>query len=346
MKFEADRKEAVLLNPAKGMTEKRIPVEIRKDPLTGRTSRICHFMALAWEKPDLAAIAANTVEKCPFCPKSVLTVTPCFPENLIPEGRMTLDDLVLFPNLAPYDPLSAVATLGGRHYIPMTEISEETITKGFLLAMAYFRRIHALGYPESVYPIANWNYMPPAGSSIIHPHLQVFVTASAPNLMRQELEAAKAYMDTNGSNFWEDLAEYEKKAGERFLGSIGRTSWMTAFAPMGVAGDVLAVVHDVSHTLDLTDNDLRHLARGLTRLMKAYDAMGLYSFNMNFFTGARNDDFARFHILFSPRTYFNAALGTPDAAALRTLFNETVCMAFPEAIHQHLKGAFSISNTR
>ncbi|MBW2131576.1 MAG: hypothetical protein JRG88_03425 [Deltaproteobacteria bacterium] len=80
--------------------------------------------------------------------------------------------------------------------------------------------------------------------------------------------------------------------------------------------------------------------------MKAYDAMGLYSFNMNFFTGARNDDFARFHILFSPRTYFNAALGTPDAAALRTLFNETVCMAFPEAIHQHLKGAFSISNTR
>lgn len=108
---------------------------------------------------------------------------------------------------------------------------------------------------------------------------------------------------------------------------------------------MLAVVHDVFNTLDLTDDDLRHLARGLSRLMKAYHAVGLYSFNLNFFTGTRNDDFARFHVLFSPGTYFNATLGTPDATALRPLFNETVCMAFPEEIHQHLKGAFAIPDT-
>ncbi len=341
MKFEAHRKDTLLLNPSKGMAPRTLPVEIRKDPLTGRTSRICHFMDLKWAKPDLESLADATRGKCPFCPETVMNVTPCFPKDLIEEGRMTLEDLVLFPNLAPYDQLGAVATLGGRHFIPMAEIPEETLYKGFILVMAYFRRIHALGHPESVYPIANWNYMPPAGSSIIHPHLQVFSTSSAPNLLRQELEAARAYQKDTGSCFWEDLVRHEETAGQRFLGRIGRTSWMTAFAPMGVAGDVQAVVHGVPCTLDLTDEDLRHLARGLTRLMKAYDALGIYSFNMNFFTGAPGDAFSRFHLLFSPRTYFNQALGTPDAAALRSLFNETLCMAFPEEIHQKILPYFS-----
>jgi len=43
---------------------------------------------------------------------------------------------------------------------------------------------------------------------------------------------------------------------------------------------------------------------------------------------------------FSPRTVFNQALGTPDNGALRNLYNETVCMAFPEAIKDTLKSDF------
>ena len=52
MKFEAIKKETVMLNPQKEMAEQRISSEIRIDPLTGRTARICHFMNLQWEKPD------------------------------------------------------------------------------------------------------------------------------------------------------------------------------------------------------------------------------------------------------------------------------------------------------
>ena len=97
---------------------------------------------------------------------------------------------------------------------------------------------------------------------------------------------------------------------------------------------------DASSTLELTDDDLNDIADGLTRLMAAYDKMGIFSFNMNFFTGARGDDFTRFHLLFSPRTFFNQALGTPDIGALRNLFNETLCMAFPEEINTMLKPDF------
>ena len=57
--------------------------------------------------------------------------------------------------------------------------------------------------------------------------------------------------------------------------------------------------------------------------MKAYDSLGVYSFNMNFFAGRKGDRHARFHLLFSPRTFFNQALGTTDVGALRNLYNES-----------------------
>jgi UDPglucose--hexose-1-phosphate uridylyltransferase len=340
MQFERIKKETVILNPQKDMAEQRIPSEIRSDPLTGRTARICHFMELHWEKPDFEALIDGTEAWCPFCGDRVLTVTPCFPKDLIPEGRMQKGHMVLFPNIAPYDSIGAVATFGARHYIPMTAFQPEHIASAFGFALDFFRRIETTGHPESVYHIINWNYMPPAGSSLIHPHLQVFSTSSAPNLVRQELEASKNYLDRHGSNFWDDLVNSEKQTNERYLGQMGRSHWMTAFAPMGVAGDVLAVMKDARTTLDLNDQDLSDLATGLVKVMAEYDKMGIYSFNMNFFTGAKTDDHFRFHLLFSPRTFFNQKLGTPDIGALRNLFNETLCMAFPEKINTLLKQGF------
>jgi len=340
MNFQSIRKESIILNPVKDMARKTIPSEIRFDPLTGRTSRICHFMKLRWEKPDFEKLVTGTEKYCPFCPGKVMKITPCFPQELIPEGRLVSDDMVLFPNIAPYDTLGAVATMGSRHYIPMTEIEPERIAKAFGLAGDFFRRVKAAGHPESVYHIVNWNYMPPAGSSLIHPHLQVFSTADAPNLMRSELNASKRYLETHGSNYWDDLVRTETEKGERFLGKTGRISWMMAYAPMGTAGDVLAVADDVRSTLELTDEDFLNIATGLTRAMAAYDRMGIYSFNMNFFTGAETDGHTRFHLLFSPRTFFNQALGTPDIGALQRLFNESICMAFPEDIRDMLKSEF------
>ena len=109
---------------------------------------------------------------------------------------------------------------------------------------------------------------------------------------------------------------------------------------MGVAGDVLAVVEGVDCTIELTDEDLLDIATGLTRAMTAYDKMGIYNFNLNFFPGAPGDEFARLHLVFSPRTFFNQALGTPDIGALRNLYNETLCMAMPEEINRTLKPDF------
>ncbi len=341
MKLDAVKKETIVLNPQKDMARRSIPSEIRSDPLTGRTARICHFMKLQWEKPDFDRIVAGTEKTCPFCPDKVMAVTPCFPEELIPEGRLVQEDMVLFPNLAPYDSLGAVATMGGVHYLPMTEITPERIIRAFGLANAFFKRVNDLGHPESVYHIINWNYMPPSGSSLIHPHLQVFATSNAPNLMRNELAAARAYQEKHGRNFWDDLTASETENKTRFLGKIGRTTWLSSYAPMGVAGDVIAVADGARSTLDLTEEDMRSIADGLVRTMAAYDKIGIFSFNMNFFTGRAEDDFSRFHLVFSPRAFFNQALGTPDIGALRNLFNETICMAFPEDIADMIRPEFT-----
>ncbi len=340
MELTAHKKETLILDPKNRTELKSIPSEIRFDPLTGRSARICHFMKLKWEKPDFDKLIEGTKEWCPFCPDKVMDITPSFPENIIPEGRLISDDMILFPNLAPYDSLSAVATLGSRHFIPMLEIEPEMIAKGFNLAMNFFRRIDELKHPESVYHLINWNYMPAAGSSLIHPHLQVFITSSAPNLMRQELDAAKKYMDEKKTNYWEDLLSFEIEKKERFLGKIGRTFWLASYAPMGVAGDVSAIVKDVRSTLELTEKDINDIAEGLARVIKAYDEMGIYNFNMNFFTGAKTDEHARFHLLFSPRTFFNQRLGATDIGAIRNLYNETLCMAFPEEINKMLEPYF------
>jgi galactose-1-phosphate uridylyltransferase len=339
--FDSVRKETLLLNPLQDMAPRTIVSEIRRDPLTGRSARICHFMKLNWPKPDFEQLVAGTERNCPFCPQKVRQVTPCFPEELIPGGRLTAGDMVLFPNLAPYDSLSAVAVLGADHYLPMTAISAARMAAGFGLCVDFFRRLEQIGHPESVYHVVNWNYMPPSGSSIIHPHLQVFATSSPPNLMRQELAASAAYLARAGSNYWDDLVAREESAGRRFLGRLGRTGWLSAFAPMGVAGDVVAVVDGACCTLDLTADDLADIAEGLRRMMAAYDRMGIYSFNMNFFTGRSGDEHTRFHIVFSPRAFFNQALATPDVGALRNLFNESLCMAYPEEINDLLKVEFA-----
>ncbi len=211
MQLHALPKETVMRNPAKGMETRSIKSEIRTDPLTGRTARICHFMALKWEQPDFEALVAGTDKMCPFCGQRVMQITPCFPEEIVPDGRMVSEDMVLFPNIAPYDALGAVATISARHYIPMTDFAPQRIAGAFGLAFDYFQRLEALEHPESVYHLINWNYMPPAGSSLIHPHLQVFATSSPPNLLAQELAASRAYTEKNGNELLGRFRSSRKK---------------------------------------------------------------------------------------------------------------------------------------
>lgn len=49
--------------------------------------------------------------------------------------------MVIFPNIAPYDSIGAVATFGSRHYIPMTDFTPDLIASAFGFALEFFRRV-------------------------------------------------------------------------------------------------------------------------------------------------------------------------------------------------------------
>ena len=341
MEFEKVQKETTILDPQNDLQPKKIQLEVRRDPLTGRQTRISHFRELKWDLPDLEKLVAGTESWCPFCPDKVMHATPSFPQDVLAEGRLVLDDKVLFPNIAPYDALGAVATLGSQHYIPMASIEPERIAKGMELACLFFEKTSAIGHPESIYHLISWNYMPASGSSLIHPHFQVFATSSPPNRLRAELKAAESYFSMTERVYWDDLVAIEKSNGSRYLGDIGRTHWIAAFAPLGTVGDVIGVVDDINTTLEMRQADMMDVATGLTKAMKAYDKFGLYNFNVSIFPGRKEDRHMRLHVVFSPRIYFNPSLGTPDSAALRAMLGDSVCMALPETIAEKIKYAFS-----
>lgn len=339
MEFKIIKKEATYLDPFNKMALKTVPVEVRQDPLTGRNSRIRSFTTLTWTKPDLEALAAGTEARCPFCPQVISKITPNFPPDILPEGRLADDDLLLFPNLAPYDSLSAVVSLGEKHLVPMTGFEPERLARAFALSRRFFDRLEAIRHPESVYHLINWNFMPPAGSSVIHSHWQIFASSTATYRLRTELDAARVYAAERGANFWDDLVTAER-GGERWIGEIGRTRWMSVFAPQGFMGDVTAVVDGARTLFDLTDEDHLDLGRGIARILAGFDRMGLYSFNMGLYAGARNDDHSRLHLVLSPRLIISPAIGTSDVSSLQHLQGDAFCLVYPEEIARKMRELF------
>jgi hypothetical protein len=172
--FRKEIKQGRQYDPRHNFALSTIASEIRYDPLTGDSGRLCHFLFNSAPPTDLSALIANSAVTCPFCPGAVDKVTPRFPEDLLPEGRLRHGAAVLFPNLFPYDDVSAVAVISECHFHPLEDIPKQIIVDGITIARKFLRRIEA-GHRESAdpgYGIVVWNYLPPAGASQVHPHMR------------------------------------------------------------------------------------------------------------------------------------------------------------------------------
>ena len=112
-------------NPFKGFSMDEIPFEIRYDPLTGQSTRIFDLPYRPVPRPDFDAFIKKSKEMtCPFCPESLESMTPLFPEDMIPGGRLHDGAACLFPNLLPLDRYAGVCIFrkrplyrAGRFYI-------------------------------------------------------------------------------------------------------------------------------------------------------------------------------------------------------------------------------------
>jgi galactose-1-phosphate uridylyltransferase len=321
--------------------EATIPIESRLDPLTGRSCRLVRFSLERIIKTDLAAIEKRSRElPCPFCPPLVEQITPRFPPDLVPEGIIRRGKAVAFPNTGPYDVSSAVIVVSDEHFVPLTKFNLETVHNALLAALTCIKSVKKADATVKHHFIA-WNYMPPSGGSLVHPHLQVNAGCRPTNFQKLLLEASRKYRRKNGTNYWSDLLEQERRTGERYIGRIGGTQWLTSFAPRGRLSDILVLFAGKASVAELSEEDLRDLSAGLLKVFRYIDELNLVSFNMSTYSGFDKGQFwaqaritPRGLLLYSP-------IETSDQFYYQLMQDENICILSPEAACRRMKERFN-----
>jgi len=287
IRFEKFQEAAILHNPLNGFELEAQPVEYRVDPISGHVSS---FHTRPTRPPVIFKTDDAVIEKlnreksegCLFCPDKVITAAPKFPAELIPEGRLTRGEATMFPNLFAQKGHSAVIVLTRKHFLHLNEFHPEVLYDALKLADIYLRRCYEVDGIK--YADIGENYLYPSGSSIPHPHIQALASHWPYYLIKLYMENAKKHYQKYSQNYWDELVKKEKRLKERYLGRLGSTEWFVPFAPSR-HDEVNFVVRGKSNFLEFDDSDLRNLADGLSRVLKAYHANGLSSFNFAIYSG-------------------------------------------------------------
>ncbi|MFZ5631419.1 MAG: hypothetical protein ACOY40_01090 [Bacillota bacterium] len=115
-------------------------------------------------------------------------------EEFIPTGRLRSGQAVVVPNLSVYESYNGVVVMGPDHFVGMGEMTPAMLEQSLSAALE-FLRIAARKDPDNArYGTVNWNYMPYAGGSMIHPHLQVIAGRNPSSLVdRMAREGSRYY---------------------------------------------------------------------------------------------------------------------------------------------------------
>ncbi len=300
--------------------------EIRYDPLTGESSRIVFDPGLDLTPPDYSKAAEKTNGKnCPFCPENVHRLTPVFPENIAPKGRISVGDAVVFPNLFPYSKHNGVVVFSGAHYLRLQDFTTDMIKNAFLAAQTYIRQVMA-AEKKPMHVSVNWNYLPHSGGSILHPHLHVVISESPTNSQRMLMQEQAVFKATFREDYFAYLCQMEK-AGERWIGEHGDIAWMHAFAPKG-HNDFLAVFKECQNIDDISEKDWESFAHGLKKIFTSLHEQGLASFNLAMNFSPAEDPV---HVRLVPRLALGA-LDTSDMNFFQVMHNEPLTYKRPEDV--------------
>jgi len=226
---------------------------------------------------------------CPFDSEHLETATFPFPAELIAEGRIRLGKAVVVPNIMAYATHSAVGIYDPeRHFLDLDDLTPSIAGDALCAMVRHARAVRRLD-PTAVWSSISANHLPPAGASLVHPHLQSAHDACGLTGQRFLVAQSRAWQEQHG-NYWAALVEQES-GGPRWVGGTGRVAWLTPFAPSGFH-EVWGVVTGVSDVTELTEQDSQALGQGLSRVLAAFRAWNLTSFNFGVIGGgprARED---------------------------------------------------------
>jgi UDPglucose--hexose-1-phosphate uridylyltransferase len=277
--FSTETVQGRLLEPSGDPADRKI--QIRINPISGRASRIT-FSRVNEKEAGADHLpppppAAREISQCPFCRPQVLARTPRLIPKIHPDGRMTNGESLLFPNLFPYTPYSAVSLFDNTHFVEIGTATESSYTNCLVNCADYLKRVYHYD-PSAVYMAITQNHLPSAGGSMVHPHLQVHADRVASNHHRSLYERALVHDQTFRRGIFADYAACEIGTGARHIGSTGPWEWMAAFAPEGFF-EIWSIYAGRTSILALTENDWRHLAIGMIRVQKLYRSLYRNGYN-------------------------------------------------------------------
>lgn len=318
-------------------------VEYRFDPLTGEQCRINPERAKRVKQAEIdvefSDIIHRSRENCPFCPENIYEKTPQFPRELCEEGRIRVGESVIFPNLNPFGENHAVGIITHAHFLDLDEFETRMIRDNLTASREYALRVFQRDR-EMRYPIYVWNFMPPSAGSIIHPHVQIMVEREPTPQQRRLLEKSKQYFQKNGTNYWRDLIEKEKRNGDRFIGETGSVSVTASFAPRGF-NEVQFTFHEVGSLAELGKREINDFADCLLRVLRGYKKIGVGSFNLASYSAPIKEapDYYCLNMKLISRP-FPRGVYTNDTGPMERLYDVWVIDTLPETLAGMLRGFF------
>lgn len=238
-------------------------IEVRKDEIWQRRCRIIEKVGL---EIDAQENFDEIIKKpCIFCtPEKLAKFDKSFGEMLENEHAF------LFPNIHPYAKHSAVCAFK-KHHIKPEDFSPILLEKNLSLCFEYIRKIKEM---DSIkYVSINWNYMMPAGASILHPHTQVVASEHPTTYMEKLIKS--------GDKFIEYVEE--EKRSERLIAEIGEFILFTPFVPFGF-NEVVGVTQK-----KFFEVNLRNMAEALHYILSYYASINRNSFNVAIFASLENE---------------------------------------------------------
>ena len=339
VRFKKSIRNINFLDPTKGFEENRVKFEFRTDPLTLKRTRIMDLKFRLPAPPDLGElIDLSTKRPCPFCGDNLEKMTPKFPPKFMPEGRLQVGEAMVFPNFMPYDQNNAVAIFSEKHFIGLSQFSEDLLVDGFFASQAFLEKVYKTNLKHKYFSI-NWNYMPPSGASLIHPHLHLMADKIPSDHHKLVLKRAKRFWKKFKVNYWADLIAEEEKLQERFLGKTGSVCWLLSFAPRGMMFDVMGIFVEKPSLLGISRQELSHFAQGLQKIFAYLEKTNLISFNLTIFSGLSEKNYFWTYVHIVPR-FTIPPLGTSDIGFPGLLHDEALCIVRPEEACREMKAYF------
>jgi UDPglucose--hexose-1-phosphate uridylyltransferase len=292
-------------------------LQYRTEHLTGLRCRISPDRLK--RQIDQSVWVPSNSDGCPFCPDNVMTVTPTFSDGT----RIIRGESVTFPNLFPFGEGHIVTVLTREH--PVVTFSHQQVVDALLSQIEVLRKTDG-------YASINWNFLPSAGASLVHPHMQGLSDSHPSRIVDIYLAASEQYRKKYGRNYWDAVREQEQSSDRYLFGD--EIPWSAHAVPVGER-EVWGML-PIS-TPDGMESYTDLMARGILEILSLYRKLGTNAFNMSiFFDKNGNDHGYRAFCSMISRINPNPS-STSDSAFMERLHLEPVIMTLPEDLGKFYK---------